>query len=294
MPEGHKFPFRKYELIRQQLEYQGVIDPSQLFAPSFIEDSIVHLTHDPAWWARAKAGQLHASEYRKIGFPNCEELVFRSLSSASGTVHCALNALNDGAGMNLAGGTHHAFFDHGEGFCLLNDIAVAANHLLAIGAVKRILVVDLDVHQGNGTASLFKTRPEVFTFSMHCESNYPFKKEVSDLDIGLEAGTGDQVYLSILEKQLPSLVESFQPDFVFYLGGVDVLATDRLGKLSLSREGCRRRDEFVVKTLSANKLPLVLVMGGGYSDNYSSIVNAHCETYKIVLEYYEKKRIHLA
>jgi acetoin utilization deacetylase AcuC-like enzyme len=294
LPEGHKFPFRKYELIRQQLEYQGVIDPSQLFAPSFIEDSIVHLTHDPAWWARAKAGQLHASEYRKIGFPNCEELVFRSLSSASGTVQCALNALNDGAGMNLAGGTHHAFFDHGEGFCLLNDIAVAANHLLAIGAVKRILVVDLDVHQGNGTASLFKTRPEVFTFSMHCESNYPFKKEVSDLDIGLEAGTGDQVYLSILEKQLPSLLESFKPDFVFYLGGVDVLATDRLGKLSLSREGCRRRDEFVVKTLSANKLPLVLVMGGGYSDNYSSIVNAHCETYKIVLEHYEKKRIHLA
>jgi acetoin utilization deacetylase AcuC-like enzyme len=288
LPPGHRFPIEKYKLVREQLEYLGLIRREQLFAPAFIDDAIIHLTHDAAWWARAKAHALEEKEYRRIGFPKCEELVSRSISSASGTLQCALNALEDGAGMNLAGGTHHAFFDRGEGFCLLNDIAIAANYLLHEGLVKRLLVVDLDVHQGNGTASLFRNEPRVFTFSMHCKDNYPHHKEVSDLDVELPAHTGDAVYLATLRQHIPRLMEEFQPDIVFYQSGVDVLATDRLGKLSLSREGCRERDHVVISHARRLGLPLVLVMGGGYSEHYASIVNAHCTTYQLVLELYEK------
>jgi acetoin utilization deacetylase AcuC-like enzyme len=288
LPAGHKFPIEKYKLVREQLEYQGLIKREQLFAPSFIDDDVICLTHDPHWWARAKAHALDDREYRRIGFPKCEELVSRSISSASGTLQCALNALEDGAGMNLAGGTHHAFFDRGEGFCLLNDIAIAANYLLDRGLVQRILVVDLDVHQGNGTASLFENDPRVFTFSVHCRDNYPLHKEKSDLDIELPAFTGDEVYLKTVQEHIPRLMEEFQPDIVFYQSGVDVLATDRLGKLGLSKEGCRERDLLVISQAHRLKIPLVVVMGGGYSETYTSIVNAHCVTYQLVLELYEK------
>jgi acetoin utilization deacetylase AcuC-like enzyme len=190
--------------------------------------------------------------------------------------------------MNLAGGTHHAFFDRGEGFCLLNDIAIAANYLLHQKLVERVLVVDLDVHQGNGTAHLFRDEPRVFTFSMHCRDNYPLQKEKSDLDIELPAYTGDDVYLSHLKTHIPRLMEEFKPDIVFYQSGVDVLETDRLGKLSLSKEGCRARDLWVISQAHRLGLPLVVVMGGGYSETYSTIVNAHCTTYQLVLELYEK------
>lgn len=294
LPEGHKFPFRKYELIREQLEYEGAIQADQLFAPDFVDDTIITRTHSADWWAQAKAMQLSDKEYRRIGFPNCPELITRSLSSTSGTVHSAFNALQDGAGMNLAGGTHHAFFDRGEGFCLLNDIAVAANEVLQQGLVKQVLVIDLDVHQGNGTAKLFEDRPEVFTFSMHCKENYPFQKEHSDLDVELPAGTDGAAYLTELERHLPALYDRLQPDLVFYLGGVDVLGTDRLGKLALSRAACRERDKRVISGAATRKIPLVLTMGGGYSLHYRDIVSAHCETYKLVLEYYEKKRIFLS
>ncbi|HHG85271.1 MAG TPA: histone deacetylase [Bacteroidetes bacterium] len=292
LPAGHRFPIQKYQLVREQLLYEGVIAAKQLFSPTFIEDQIIHLTHCPHWWSKAKSGNLSAKEYRQIGFPNSEELVLRSISSASATLQCALNALEDGAGMNLAGGTHHAFFDRGEGFCLLNDIAIAANYLLDRGHVKRVLVVDLDVHQGNGTASLFQGEPNVFTFSMHCVDNYPFHKAVSDLDVGLAAQCDDQTYLGALHKHIPELMESFAPDIVFYQAGVDVLATDRLGKLNLSRKACRDRDYWVISQAQKRNLPLVLVMGGGYSDRLSTLVNAHCEAYKLVLELYEKPKQH--
>jgi acetoin utilization deacetylase AcuC-like enzyme len=288
LPDGHRFPIEKYKLVREQLEYEGAIKPEQLFAPTFIDDTVICLTHSVAWWARAKAHALDDREYRRIGFPKCEELVTRSISSASGTVQCAINALQDGAGMNLAGGTHHAFFDKGEGFCLLNDMAIAANYLLHLGLVNRVLIVDLDVHQGNGTASLFRDEPRVFTFSMHCRDNYPHHKEESDLDVELPAYTEDGPYLAALKAHIPRLMEDFKPDIVFYQAGVDVLAGDLLGKLSLSREGCRSRDQWVISQARRLGLPLVLVMGGGYAHRYTSIVNAHCETYKLVLEYYEK------
>lgn len=291
LPSGHRFPIQKYTLVREQLEYEGAIRKAQLFDPVFVEDAVIHRTHSAEWWARAKRQELDAKEYRRIGFPNTEELVLRSISSASGTVRCALNALDDGAGMNLAGGTHHAFFDRGEGFCLLNDIALAANHLLHENLVQRILIVDLDVHQGNGTASLFRDEPRVFTFSMHCQANYPFKKEASDLDLALPAATGDARYLEGLKEHVPRLMEEFAPDIVFFQSGVDVLASDRLGKLSLSRDGCRERDHWVIGHAHRLRLPLVVVMGGGYSERMSTLVNAHCETYKTVLELYEKPRI---
>lgn len=288
LPAGHKFPIEKYKLVREQLEYLGIIRKEQLFAPEFIDDDVVCLTHDRAWWARAKAQALDAREYRRIGFPNCAELVSRSISSASGTLQSALHALEDGAGMNLAGGTHHAFFDRGEGFCLLNDMAIAANFLLHRGLVQRVLIVDLDVHQGNGTAALFRDDPRVFTFSMHCRDNYPLQKEQSDLDVELPAYTGDEAYLAELRRHLPRLMEEHRPDIVFYQSGVDVLATDRLGKLGLSREGCRARDHWVISQARRLGLPLVLVMGGGYSDHLATIVNAHSATYQLVLELYEK------
>ena len=294
LPEGHKFPFRKYELTRQQLEYEGIITSENLFIPEWVSDEVIHLTHSPEWWQRAKSYQLDAKEYRRIGFPNVPELVTRSLSSASGTVHAALHAMEDGAGMNLAGGTHHSFYDKGEGFCLLNDIAIAANYLLDQGHIKKALVIDLDVHQGNGTAAIFADDPRVFTFSMHCVDNYPYRKEKSDLDIELVAFSGDQRYLDELKEHIPRLMEEFGPDIVFYQAGVDILETDKLGKLSVSRLGCRERDQLVISHAKRLNLPLVVVMGGGYSDRYNTIVNAHCETYKLVFELYEKSRHYIS
>lgn len=293
LPEGHKFPFRKYVLVRQQLEYEGAIRNDQLFTPEFVDDSVIALAHSAAWWERAKAQQLDPKEYRRIGFPNVPELVWRSLSSASGTVRAAEQALEDGAGMNLAGGTHHSFWDKGEGFCLLNDIAIAARYLLDRGHIKKALVVDLDVHQGNGTASIFQDDPRVFTFSMHCKDNYPFRKEKSDLDVELVAFADDQRYLNALKEHIPRLLEEFGPDIVFYQAGVDILATDRLGKLNISREACRERDHMVISNCRERNLPLVVVMGGGYGERFSPIVNAHCETYKLVLELYEKSKYFL-
>ncbi len=290
LPENHKFPFRKYELVRQQLQYQGIITEAQLFTPEFVSDATIELTHSAEWWQRAKAMQLSPKEYRRIGFPNVPELVWRSISSASGTVRAAELALEDGAGMNLAGGTHHGFYDRGEGFCLLNDIAIAANYLLDKGHIQKALVVDLDVHQGNGTASIFQHESRVFTFSMHCADNYPYRKEKSDLDVELVAFADDTRYLNALNEHIPRLLDEFGPDIVFYQAGVDVLETDRLGRLNLSREGCRERDRTVIANCRERNLPLVVVMGGGYGDRPTPIVNAHCETYKLVLELYEKSK----
>ncbi|MCL4109104.1 UNVERIFIED_CONTAM: hypothetical protein GTU68_031016 [Idotea baltica] len=291
LPEGHKFPFRKYELTRQQLEYEGIISAENVFHPELISDEIIHLTHDAGWWQKAKSFQLDKKEYRRIGFPNVPELISRSWSSVSGTVKAAEHALEDGAGMNLAGGTHHSFFDRGEGFCLLNDIGIAANYLLHKGLVKdqpgrKILIVDLDVHQGNGTAEIFRNEPRVFTFSMHCRVNYPLEKETSDLDLEVEPFTEDAAYLKMLTDTLPGLIEEVKPDFAFYLSGVDIVATDKLGKLNVSRAGCMERDRFVFQQLRNKGIPVVVSMGGGYSPRLVDIVEAHCNTYRVAQEMY--------
>ena len=242
------------------------------------------LTHSPEYWYKLNTVSLSAKEVRAIGFPINEKFVWRGRHIAQGTVQCAHFALAHGVAMNVAGGTHHAFRDHGEGYCCFNDQAVAANYLLHHALARRILIVDLDVHQGNGTAAIFRDEPRVFTFSMHGERNYPLRKERSSLDLGLPDGLTDAPYLALLRTTLPRLIDEFQPDFVFYLSGVDVLETDKLGRLSLSRTGCQERDHFVLDLCHRLQLPVVVCMGGGYSPRLADIVEAHANTFRMANE----------
>ncbi len=284
LPEGHRFPMIKYELIPEQLLYEGTISQENIFHPEPLSDDIILLTHDKTYWERLKSLDLDRKEIRNIGFPLREDLVYRGTHIAHGTLKCAEYAFEYGVAMNIAGGTHHSFRDRGEGFCLLNDIAIAANYLLAKKRVKKILVVDLDVHQGNGTAKIFENEPRVFTFSMHGERNYPTRKEKSDLDIGLPDKTGDEFYLKTLMETLPDLIRNQQPEIVFYLSGVDVLESDKLGRLSLSLQGCKERDRFVFMTCKTLGIPVAVSMGGGYSEQIATIVNAHSNTFRVATE----------
>jgi acetoin utilization deacetylase AcuC-like enzyme len=284
LPEGHRFPMLKYELIPEQLLYEGSIAAENIFAPSICEEAVVLWTHDQLYYAKLIQQTLSASEQRKIGFPQSPQLTQRELMIAQGTIDCCHYALQYGAALNVAGGTHHAFADRGEGFCLLNDMAIAANYLLKKKLANKILVIDLDVHQGNGTAKLFANEPNVFTFSMHGEHNYPFHKEQSDLDIPLKDGIDDAVYLQVLEETLPKLIATVQPDFAFYLSGVDILDTDKFGKLKVSMNGCRQRDEIVFTQLKKNSIPVSVAMGGGYSADVKIIVEAHCNTFRTAID----------
>ena len=286
LPEGHRFPMLKYELIPQQLMREGVIAEENLFAPEPLDEYSILLTHDAVYWQRMKNLQLTDREMRAIGFPLSAELVDREVRICQGTIDCALYARQYGVALNVAGGTHHAFADKGEGFCLLNDFAVAANYLLLNGHAQKVLIIDLDVHQGNGTAALFKNEPRVYTFSMHGQHNYPFHKEQSDLDIGLADGTTGEVYLQILNDNLPRLVNEVKPDMVCYLSGVDVLETDKFGKLKLILEDCKQRDVMVLSACRKGGLPVVAAMGGGYSPLVSHIVTAHCNTFKAAKDIY--------
>lgn len=286
LPEGHRFPMLKYELIPEQLLHEGTIQPIQLFKPSLCADEIVLLTHDSIYLNKLKEQTLSASEQRKIGFPQSPELTAREWMIVQGTIDCALASLQDGVALNVAGGTHHAFADRGEGFCLLNDFAVAANYLLQTKKATKLLIIDLDVHQGNGTAKIFEHQPNVFTFSMHGAHNYPFHKEVSDLDIPLPDGIEDQAYLSLLETNLISILDSVKPDMAFYLSGVDILETDKFGKLKITMQGCYQRDEFVFQELYKRNIPCTVAMGGGYSPDIRHIVEAHCNTYRLAARIY--------
>jgi acetoin utilization deacetylase AcuC-like enzyme len=284
LPEGHRFPMLKYELLPEQLLYEGTVREANFFHPGQLEAPVALRTHTPAWWDKMNALRLSPQEVRAIGFPINEKFVLRGRHISQGTLECALLALQHGCAMNVAGGTHHAFADRGEGFCCFNDQAVAANYLLDNNLAQRILIVDLDVHQGNGTASIFQQEPRVFTLSMHGERNYPLRKEQSDLDIGLPDGTTDAAYLKTLRDTLPRVAEAFQPDFVFFQSGVDVLETDKLGRLALSREGCKQRDRTVFEFCRANRLPVVASMGGGYSPRIADIVEAHANTFRVAQE----------
>lgn len=284
LPAGHRFPMEKYNLIPEQLLYEGTITQTNLFEPSPVDEPTILRTHDADYWQRLKGLRLTPQEIRRSGFPHDERLILREQIITQGTLDCARHALKSGVAMNVSGGTHHAFRGRGEGFCLLNDIAVAANALLDEGLAKKILIVDLDVHQGNGTAEIFAETPSVFTFSMHCEGNYPLEKEKSDLDIGLPAFSGDELFLNTLKQTLPGLMDTVQPDFVFYLSGVDILETDKLGRLKVTREGCKSRDRFVLETCKQNEIPLAISMGGGYSPKLSDIMEAHCNTFRLAQE----------
>lgn len=284
LPAGHRFPIAKYALLREQLLWQGVATGADFYDPGFCSEEDILRVHSVEYWHKVRDQQLSPAEVRRLGLPQSPELTRRSLSSAAGTLESAKRALRDGVGLNLAGGTHHAFRDRGEGFCVLNDVAIAAAYLLHHGLARQVLVVDVDVHQGDGTASIFREEPRVFTFSMHAGANYPLRKEQSDLDVALDLGTGDTEYLRVLRETLPRLLREVRPDFVFYVAGVDVLATDKLGKLAITQTGCQQRDQYVLGLCYQHALPVAVSMGGGYSERLADIVDAHCNTFRTAFE----------
>ncbi|MEL7532110.1 MAG: histone deacetylase [Bacteroidota bacterium] len=284
LPEGHRFPISKYQLIREQLLYEGTILESQLEECQAIEAEYVLAVHQADYWQRFVSLSFSDREVRRMGFPQSESLVDRSRRSCYGTFAAAKSALKYGIGMNIAGGTHHAYADHAEGFCLLNDIAISAHDLLKTGAVKKVLIVDLDVHQGNGSAVIFAEEARVFTFSMHGKDNYPLRKERSDLDIALPTRTQDNEYLNRLREQLPRLIERVKPDLIYFQSGVDVLESDKLGHLSLTRQGCKTRDRIVMEACAERQIPLVVAIGGGYSERLVDTVEAHANTFRLAAE----------
>ncbi|MFI5139584.1 MAG: histone deacetylase [Sphingobacteriales bacterium] len=283
---GHRFPMLKYELIPAQLLHEGMIVPENIFSPGNLAEEIILWTHDKEYWEQLRNLTLAPKEQRRTGFPLSAVLVERETRIAQGTIEACHFAIKHGVAFNVAGGTHHAGSNWGEGFCLLNDQAIAANYLLHKALSTSVLIIDLDVHQGNGTAELFKNKPKVFTFSMHGANNFPFRKERSDLDIPLPDGTADEKYLHLLKTTLPELINQQKPDFIFYLAGVDVLASDKLGKMALSKNGCKERDLFVFEQCISNKIPVQVSMGGGYSPDIKDIVKAHCNTFRVANELY--------
>jgi acetoin utilization deacetylase AcuC-like enzyme len=286
LDENHRFPMIKYELIPEQLIRENTCSTDNFFEPGIISDELVLHTHEVQYFQRFKNIKLSKKEIREIGFPLSKGLVERELTIAQGTIECTKYSIEHGISMNIAGGTHHAFYDRGEAFCMLNDQAIAANYLIKKKLAKRIMIIDLDVHQGNGTASIFKSNPKVFTISFHGKKNYPFRKEKSDVDIEFEDNTDDELYLKKLKKHIPTLIENFKPDFVFYLSGVDVLNNDKLGRLALSIDGCKERDKFILELCKANSIPTQVSMGGGYSELLRNIIEAHSNTFRLAQEIY--------
>ena len=286
LDENHRFPMIKYELIPEQLIRENTCSTDNFFEPGIISDELVLHTHEDQYFQRFKNIKLSKKEIREIGFPLTKGLVERELTIAQGTIECTKYSIEHGISMNIAGGTHHAFYDRGEAFCMLNDQAIAANYLIKKKLAERIMIIDLDVHQGNGTASIFKSNPEIFTISFHGKKNYPFRKEKSDVDIEFEDNTDDELYLKKLKKHIPSLIENFKPDFVFYLSGVDVLNNDKLGRLALSIDGCKERDKFILELCKANSIPIQVSMGGGYSELLRNIIEAHSNTFRLAQEIY--------
>jgi len=286
LPDGHRFPMVKYELIPEQLLYEGSVTDDNFFHPEQLTEDQLLLTHTQEYLNKLENLTLDRKEVRNIGFPVKKTLIERGKYISHGTLECARYAQIYGCAMNIAGGTHHSFADHGEGFCIYNDIAISANILLAEGSIQKILIVDLDVHQGNGTARIFENDERVFTFSMHGERNYPTRKEKSDFDIGLPDKAEDQLFIKTLKNTLPRLIDEVEPDMIFYLSGVDIIKSDKLGRLAVSREGCRLRDRYVFEQCRKNNIPVAVSMGGGYSPKISDIVEAHANTFREALDIY--------
>ncbi|WP_158860321.1 histone deacetylase family protein [Lunatibacter salilacus] len=284
LPAGHRFPMEKYDLLPDQLLYEGTLRKENFFEPDPLDFQWILGTHDKEYVDKLANLALSQSDIRKTGFPLNKELVEREIQIMGGSVEASLFALEFGIAMNIAGGTHHAFTNRGEGFCLLNDIAISSNYLIENGKANQILVVDLDVHQGNGTAQIFRDSTKVFTFSMHGASNYPLLKEKSDLDVPLPDGIQDREYLDLLDENLIPLVDRVKPDFIIFQSGVDVLHTDKLGRLGLTLQGCKERDRLVLELAYERKIPIMCCMGGGYSEKISTIIEAHANTYRLAQE----------
>ena len=286
VPEGHRFPMEKYELLPQQLLHEGTVRDEDFFQPGELDEKEILRAHGDSYWEKLKEGGLSDREARRTGFAFSERLVRRERTIMEGTLMAAEKALETGIAMNIAGGTHHASRDRGEGFCLLNDLAIAGLHCLHKGMVEKALIIDLDVHHGNGTASILRNEPRVFTFSMHGAGNYPIEKPPSDLDIPLHDGCGDKKYLEELKQQLPAVLEEERPDLILYQSGVDVLAVDKLGRLELSIDGCKERDRIVLESTSQRGIPLAAAMGGGYAPEIRDILEAHANSYRLAARYY--------
>lgn len=281
LPENHRFPMEKYDLLPKQLIHEGTANEADFFEPDFLDITKVLAVHATDYWERLSNGKLSDREQRVCGFVHSTELIERELCIMEGTRRLAEEALTKKIGFNIAGGTHHAFADRGEGFCLLNDQVIAANDLLTNYGIQKILIIDLDVHQGNGTAAMLQDEDRVFSFSMHGRNNYPLQKERSNLDVELEDGIQDKVYLHLLSEHLDTILNDFTPDFVFYQCGVDILASDKLGKLGISLKGCQERDRIVFDTVRQLNVPVVCTMGGGYSPQLKDIVEAHAQTFRV-------------
>jgi acetoin utilization deacetylase AcuC-like enzyme len=278
LPPNHSFPIEKYRLIRERLLAEGTLRPEELIEPTLADPRDICLVHTGEYWARLSAGTLPADAIRRLGFPWSESLVRRSRASVQGTLTAARIAIREAVGVNLAGGTHHAFSDRGEGYCVLNDIAIAIRVLQRDRWMQRMAIVDCDVHQGNGTAAIFAGEPDVFTFSIHGANNYPLHKVPGTLDIDLPDGTGDDEYLIALQPAVSRVLAEFQPGLVFYLAGADAHEGDRIGRLRLSHDGLRQRDELVLGACREARVPVAVTMGGGYGRDLDDTVEAHCST----------------
>jgi len=284
--EGHVFPIRKFELVRDRLLAEGTLEPSELIEPSPAPLEDVLLVHTEDYVTRLCNGQLTTKEIRRLGLPWSESLVRRSFYAVGGSLAAAGAALADGYSSNLAGGTHHSFADRGEGFCVLNDVAIAIRSMRARNLIRRAAIVDCDVHQGNGTATIFASDNETFTFSMHGANNYPLFKAQSTLDVELPDGTNDDEYLATLARHLPA-VFAHDPEIVFYLAGADPFARDKLGKLALSIDGLRERDNFMLRECYEREVPIVTVMSGGYGKDINDTIEIHCNTIRMVKNVFE-------
>ena len=281
LPVGHRFPVAKYAMLRDRVVAEGIVPSERVLDPDGATDSELLLVHTADYVRRFARGALGDAELRRLGFPWSPELVERSRRAVGGTVAAARHAVAHGIAMNLAGGTHHAFPDHGEGFCVFNDVAIAIRTLQATGRIRRAAVIDLDVHQGNGTHAIFADDPDVFTFSMHGGRNYPFHKVAGTVDVELEDGAGDDVYLDLLATTLPRVLAEAQPDLVFYIAGADPHEGDRLGRLKLSFDGLARRDAYVLERCREVGLPVAITIGGGYGVNVADTVTVHATTARI-------------
>ena len=286
LPENHRFPMAKYSLLPEQLIHEGTLAEDDFFAPSMLTPEQITRTHCPGYWKELDEETLDPKAQRKIGFPLSKQLIDRERTICRGTIDNTEFALKYGCSMNIAGGTHHAFYDRGEGFCILNDIIIGAHHLIDNHGYERILVVDLDVHQGNGTAALAADDPRIFTFSMHGAKNYPYHKEQSDLDLPLPDFISDKAYLSLLDYHLKDLFDRIEPQFVFFQSGVDVIRGDKLGRMDLTLDGCKQRDQLVFELCHSNDVPVAVNMGGGYSPEIRRIIEAHANTFRTAAFFY--------
>ncbi|HXV44965.1 MAG TPA: histone deacetylase [Anaerolineae bacterium] len=289
LPPEHRFPMQKYALLRQRVAESGLIAPEDMYVPHAATDVEITRAHAPDYLHRVQSGALTPQEIRRIGFPWSPEMVERSRRSAGATIEACRVALEDGFAANLAGGTHHAFGDGGQGFCVFNDSAVAARAMQAEGRAQRIIIIDCDVHQGNGTAAILAGDPTIFTFSIHGAKNFPYHKERSDLDVELDDGADDETYLAALEQGLQQALDLAQAELAIYLAGADPFTGDRLGRLALSKAGLAERDRLVFDYCQAAGLPVAITMAGGYAPKIEDIVDIHFQTIRAAVERQRQK-----